>query len=194
MDLVPYVAEPRSVPRIGGSPPSWMCEAVLAAKRLAFRRVALSFERGEHKTDAMLAINPRGTIPVLTDGDAVLSETFAILLHAERLSPGHLPDARALNRFFEAEHLKAAGMKALGSLMRTGDFGDTTELRAELGRWEGAMADEFVSGSTLTLADFVVHGYVATLHRLGMNLDAWPRLDAHRRRLSGRLGGPGSEG
>lgn len=167
---------------------------LLAAKSLPFRRVALSFERGEHKTDAVLALNPRGTIPVLTDGDAVLRETFAIMLYVERLSPGHLPDARAIDRFFETEHVKAAGMKALGSLMQTGELGDATNLRTELGRWEASLREDFAAGPELTLADFVLHAYVATLHRLGMSLDPWPRLDAHRVRMAALQVSPGPGG
>src|SRR5690606_3296129 len=91
MELVLYVAEPASVPRIGASPPAWMAEALLVDKGLPFRRVGLSFERGEHRSPEMLAKNPRGTIPVLTDADAVVHETFAILLYLESIHPGHLP-------------------------------------------------------------------------------------------------------
>jgi glutathione S-transferase len=197
MDLVLYVADPASVPAIGVSPPSWMCEAVLAAKCLTYRRVALSFARGEHRSEAMLARNPRGTIPVLTHADAVVHETLAILLYAEWLAPGHLPEERgaratALTRFMEAEHLKAAGMKAFAYLMRTSEAErdptvlreHATELRAELDRWDACLEDGWVAAGIATLADYVVHAYVATLSHLGMSLERWPRVAAHHERMS----------
>ena len=37
--------------------------------------------RNEHKEPAYLALNPNGLIPVLTDGELVLYETAAIVLH-----------------------------------------------------------------------------------------------------------------
>lgn len=196
MDLVLYVADPASVPRVGASPPSAICESLLVAKALPFRRVALSYERGEHKTGAMLALNPRGAIPVLTDGDAVVHETFAIMLYVESLAPGHLPAdgperARALTRFFETEYLKSASMKALASLMRTGALGDTTDLATELDRWDGVLAvDAFAAGSSLTLADFVLFGYVETLGRLGWSFERWPHVAAWAAKLSAAVGSP----
>lgn len=49
---------------------------------------------GEGRTPAFLRLNPFGTVPVLEDGDAVIPETGAILLHvAERF-----PDAGLLPR------------------------------------------------------------------------------------------------
>lgn len=190
MDLVLYVADPASVPHVRASPPSSICESLLGAKGLAFRRVALSFERGEHKTPEMLALNPRGSIPVLTHGDAVVHETFAIMLYVESLAPGHLPGdaqarARALTRFFETDYVKAAGMRALSSLMKTGALGDTKEFESELDRWNGVLAtSSFAAGDALTLADFVLFGYVDVLGRHGLGLDRWPHVVAWRSRMS----------
>lgn len=196
-ELVAYVADPASVPGIGASPPSWMVEALLVDKGLAYRRVALSFEKGEHKTAAMLAKNPRGTIPVLTHGDAVVHETFAILLYLEAVAPGHLPEARAvralaLTRLFEAEHLKTAGMEALAYVMRTAPSSRDPEvlarhaaaLDAELSRWEHALAGGFASGDALGLADLCVHAYTATLRQLGLSLSRWPRVEDHHDRMA----------
>jgi glutathione S-transferase len=43
--------------------------------------------QGAHKTPAYLALNPNGLIPVLEDGDLVLYETAAILLHLADTHP-----------------------------------------------------------------------------------------------------------
>lgn len=88
---------------------------LLAGARFELRFVDLP--NGEQQTPAFLALNPFGTIPVLTDGDRVVTETGAILLHiAERfpdsaLLPASGPErAGTLRRLFHAAALHAEFM------------------------------------------------------------------------------------
>ncbi len=64
---------------------------------LAFEPVRVNRATAEHKQSAYLKLNPQGLLPVLEDGDLVLFETGAILLHLAdrtgRLGPQG-PDAR----------------------------------------------------------------------------------------------------
>lgn len=46
-----------------------------------FELALVDRDRGAHKTPEYLALNPNGLIPVFVDGDLVLYETAAILLH-----------------------------------------------------------------------------------------------------------------
>jgi glutathione S-transferase len=46
-----------------------------------YERVLVDRSQNRHKEPAYLALNPNGLIPVLTDGDLVLYETAAIVLH-----------------------------------------------------------------------------------------------------------------
>ena len=62
---------------------------------LLLRELGLPFElkyvdraAGAHKSAAYLKLNPNGLIPVLVDGDLVLYETAAILLHLVDTHPG----------------------------------------------------------------------------------------------------------
>ena len=48
----------------------------------------------EHKAPHMLALNPRGRVPVLKDGDYVVFESLAILYYLDLQVPG----AAALRR------------------------------------------------------------------------------------------------
>ena len=54
---------------------------VLEELGVPFERVLVDRMRNEHKEPAYLRLNPNGLIPVLTDGDLVLYETAAIVLH-----------------------------------------------------------------------------------------------------------------
>lgn len=54
---------------------------VLEELGVPYERVLVDRAAGEHKQPAYLRLNPNGLIPVLTDGDFVLYETAAIVLH-----------------------------------------------------------------------------------------------------------------
>jgi glutathione S-transferase len=53
-----------------------------------FELVRVDRARAEHKSPAYLRLNPNGLIPVLEDGDLVLYETAAIMLHLVDTHPG----------------------------------------------------------------------------------------------------------
>jgi glutathione S-transferase len=54
---------------------------------------------GEHRRPEFLALNPAGKVPVLVDGDLVLTESIAIVLHlADRYPDKHLLPADPVQR------------------------------------------------------------------------------------------------
>jgi glutathione S-transferase len=67
---------------------------VLEELGVPYERVLVDRTQNRHKDPAYLALNPNGLIPVLTDGDLVLYETAAIVLHLcdthpqAKLAPG----------------------------------------------------------------------------------------------------------
>jgi glutathione S-transferase len=54
---------------------------VLEELGVPFERVLIDRSQNRHKEPAYLKLNPNGLIPVLTDGELVLYETAAIVLH-----------------------------------------------------------------------------------------------------------------
>ena len=78
---------------------------------LDYDLVPVNIRQGAQKVPEFVALNPNGRVPVLVDGDLVLSESAAILVYlAEKtgqLLPAHGP-ARA--RVFEQMFFHASGL------------------------------------------------------------------------------------
>lgn len=181
LNPVLYVADPASVPVIQCSPPSWMARIVLEEKCVPHEIVALQFDRGGHRTPHMLALNPRGTVPVLEHAGAVVHETYAILDYLDFAYPERplLPRAAAaraaaLTRYHEASALKAVGMVFFAAMMRGAQDEELSASRErfaeELAIWDGYVGDSDGLAGELSLADVVVLPYVATAAWLGLAL------------------------
>lgn len=202
MTLTLYMPAFSSVRLIACSPPSWMIQLALHEKDLEHRVVELDFAAGEHRTPEMLARNPRGTIPVLTEGSRTLYETFAILeyLEAAYPHPALMPedlDARAiaLTCFHASSNLKTTGMQLFAYLMRNPEPDPArlddmkARLHAELAHWERhltSLASPFLAGDALTLADLSVYAYLATAQYLGLSLSPESALAAFVERMRAR--------
>ena len=86
-----------------GSPPCWRVLSALAYKGVPYDEKVLNFGKStqslssthkrrsrsleEHKSDEVLALNPRGELPVFKDGDAVVNESGATLIFLESQYP-----------------------------------------------------------------------------------------------------------
>jgi glutathione S-transferase len=70
-----------------GSPYAWRVLLALEYKRLPYTSHLLQFSKQEHKSPQMLALNPRGRVPVLKDGDYVCFESLAVLYYLDLKYP-----------------------------------------------------------------------------------------------------------
>jgi len=80
-----------------GSPYAWRVLLALEFKNLPYTSHVLQFSKQEHKSPQMLALNPRGRVPVLKDGDYVVFESLAVLYYLDLKYPappifGHTPE------------------------------------------------------------------------------------------------------
>jgi glutathione S-transferase len=68
-------------------------ELFLSLLGLPYERIEVDLAKGAHKKPDFLALNPFGQVPVLEDGDAVVSDSNAILVYlALRYdTSGHCP-------------------------------------------------------------------------------------------------------
>jgi glutathione S-transferase len=80
-----------------GSAYAWRVLLALEFKHLPYTSHVLQFSKQEHKSPQMLALNPRGRVPVLKDGDYVVFESLAVLYYLDLKYPappifGHTPE------------------------------------------------------------------------------------------------------
>ena len=67
-----------------GSPYSWRVLLALEYKRLEYTGHLLQFSKQEHKSPQMLAMNFRGRVPILKDGDYITFESLAVLYYLDQ--------------------------------------------------------------------------------------------------------------
>jgi len=70
-----------------GSAYSWRVMLALEHKGIAWNSHLLKLDQQEHKAPHMLAMNPRGQVPVLRDDDYVVFESVAILYYLDLKFP-----------------------------------------------------------------------------------------------------------
>ncbi len=70
-----------------GSPFCWRMLLALEVKGLDYRSHQLNTDLQAHKAPQMLAMNPRGRLPVLRDGDYVVFESLAVLYYLDLKYP-----------------------------------------------------------------------------------------------------------
>jgi glutathione S-transferase len=171
-----------------------------------FEAVTVNLMAGEHRRPEFLAVNPAGKIPVLVDGDIVLSESVAIALYLadkypeKRLMPDAAADRAQVLRwllFTTTELEQPLWRMARHSFIYPEEKrlpGDIALARGEFAAMAGVldrhMTDrEFVVGDRVSVADFVL-GYTLDWAQIGALLDGFPGLEAYRERLYARPHAP----
>lgn len=72
---------------ISGSPPSWRVMLALEVKGIDYVSKRLDAAQKEQKTAQFLALNPRGKVPVIRQGNLVVRESIAIITYLEKKFP-----------------------------------------------------------------------------------------------------------
>jgi glutathione S-transferase len=170
-----------------GSGPAWRVLLTLAVKGVPYESHLLSFSTGEHNTPEMLALNRRGKVPVLRDGQLIVYESLAIMTYLDRLHAapplfGTSPRQAATIMRIIMEH-ECYGNEAILAFARPvfrGQFVDKRQeivealpkLREELRGLEGELAsDDWLGGDAISAADIFVLPAIKALER------AWSKPD-----------------
>jgi glutathione S-transferase len=156
-----------------GSPFAWWVMLVAEAKGLAYEGHLLSVSKREHRTPEYLAMNPRGQVPLLRDGDFILSESLAIVAYLDAMSPSNPllgTTTRETARIWEAVSEVLSGMQRVSELFADPIlFGrakpdepqpirdGAARLKTELGFLEARVAaSPYLCGKSLSAADLAL--------------------------------------
>ena len=199
-----------------GSPFAWRVLLTLEVKGLSYESRLIQFSRGDHRSPEHLALSPRGKVPVLRDGDYVLSESLAIMAYLDRKHPeppifGTSAEEtgliwKAISEFqsYVAPLVDRVIVPAFG--IRSIDAADmqaaADELPGEFGRMEEAVsARGWLAVERLSAADLAVYPFVEALLRaagkeavrpMGLGFlplaERHPALESWRQRVAGLPG------
>ncbi len=172
--------------------------AALTGVKLELRPV--DFHPGlEHRGPALLALNPAGSIPILEDGDLILTESSAILVYlAAQAAPEWLASAkpeeaaRVQQWLSFSSRLTASlgGARLHEMLLRPGDIealqaqgiAALRELEAGLVE-QNLRGQRFLAADRPTVADIACFPYVALAPDGGVSLDPYPAIRLWSRAL-----------
>ena len=154
---------------------------------IAHETVLVNLAQAEHKQPQFLALNPAGQVPVIEDGEVVLSDSNAILVYlARRYAPGYLP----ADPVHEAEVQKfltlAAGEIAFGPAASRlinvfnaeldRDFCASTAAKV-FGKLEAHLEGrDFLVADRPTIADVAIYSYTAHAPEGDVSLDPYPNI------------------
>ena len=151
--------------------------------------------KGAQKAPEIVALNPMGKVPILTDGDLVVTESAAIGLYlADRYSLGKLaplPDdpARAAylrwSLFAPSVIEPAASAKSAGAQFKPGQVGWGTYESVVASIQSAIAGKSYVLGDRFSMADCIFGGTVRFMLRFKL-LEATPTLTAYAERLAAR--------
>ncbi|WP_437325372.1 glutathione S-transferase family protein [Sorangium sp. So ce381] len=169
----------------------WMLEEVGAEYELKF----VDIMAGDQKKEDVTKLNPMGKLPLLVDGDTVVTESAAIGLYlADRYAPGRLApklDDAARGTYFRWS-LFAPSVIEPGSMAKAGNW----EFRAGAAGWgnyddmiatmESAISGrDFVLGKEFSMADVIFGGTIAYMLDFKM-LEPRPSFTGYAERVKAR--------
>jgi glutathione S-transferase len=167
-----------------------------------FEAITVNLLAGDQKSPAFLKLNPAGKIPVLVDGDLVLTESVAIVMYLAQKYPdkGFVPtdleQQAQFNRWllFAATELE----QPLWRIARHTNLypearrlpGDVVLASEEFKAMAGVLQEhlkgkQFVVGNAVTVADFLLAHTLDWANEVQM-LDGFPQLQTYMERMYSR--------
>ena len=168
----------------------------LALKDLSWRDMSVDLARGAQASEDFRAVNPQGRVPVLVEGDTVLTQSLAIIEYLDELHP----DPPLLPRQpLERARVRAACQLIACDIHPLGNSGVQAALRDRFGADEAArsawaahwiargfasleaMAAEggpYLMGKAVTMADVLLVPQMYNARRFGVELAPVPKLVA----------------
>ncbi|SDX66546.1 glutathione S-transferase family protein [Litoreibacter albidus] len=156
---------------------------------IAHEAVSVDLMSGAHKSPEFLAMNPNGQVPVLEDGDAIVSDSNAILVYlARKYAPDWIPDTALGEADVQRWLTLAAGEIAFGSCAARlitvfgapldPEFAAAVATRAMQKLEHGLEGRDWLVGDRPTIADVAAYSYTAHAPEGNVSLDPYPNVRA----------------
>ena len=162
---------------------------------LPFTTIELDMAAGDNRKPAHLALNPLGEVPVIEDGDVVLSDSNAILVYlaSKYGDPSWLPQdplgAAAVQRWLSLAAGKIAYGPCTARLVTVFGAPHHLETAQKIAVNLFKVLDDelrdkpFAVGQTPTIADIAAHSYIAHAPEGGISLEPYPHIRAWLKRI-----------
>lgn len=142
---------------------------------------------GEHKKAPFITLNPAGQVPVIEDGDTIISDSNAILVYlARKYAPSYLPTDPVQEAEVQKFLTLAAGELAYGAatarVINVFKAPLDAEVAANIAKVYLSKINahmelrEFLVGDSPTIADVALYTYTAHAPEGGVSLDAYPNV------------------
>ena len=156
---------------------------------LEYEETPVNLRNGENRTESFLALNPRGQIPVLVDGEVTVWDSQAVLVYLARrygqawLPMEPVPMAQAMQWLAVAENELLFGLAHARAVVFFGRDFDLASCqaygRAGLELLEQRLAGhEWLAAGRPTIADIACMPYAALSRMGGIPLDDFPSVRA----------------
>lgn len=154
---------------------------------------AVDFHPGqEHLSPELLSLNPAGAIPILEDGDLLLTESAAMLVYiagkssSEWLGNGTAEQSASIQQWLSFSHRltgSLGGARLVEMLLRPGDLPALQAAGVKaLRELEAALSEQRIKGQAFlvsdkpTVADIACFPYVALAPDGSISLDPYPSI------------------
>lgn len=173
----------RTIYFVSGSPFAWRAMLALGLKGLEYDAKLLSASDGDTGKPGFLALNPRGKVPVLVEGDVTVYESIAVLAYLDRAYPetplfGKTPSEAALvwRRVMELDAYLGTALAAAARPILARAFAGKEEeinenfalvgdeIRTVNGWLDG---NDFMAGDAPSAVDIMLYPHLAMIARIG---------------------------
>ncbi|MDK9762645.1 glutathione S-transferase [Vibrio sp. D420a] len=174
---------------------------LLSILELDFELITVALPAGEHQRSEFLALNPFGQIPVLVDGETVISDSNAILVYLATVYDREkqwLPESPLVRANIE-QCLSLAAHRLAGSVakLRTANLfnrnidsepltQEAHKLLKQLQNYQNGR--QWLVGTKPTIADLALYSYIKLAPEGGISLADYPALEAWLKRVEGLSG------
>jgi glutathione S-transferase len=174
---------------------------LLSILELDFELITVDLPNGEHQQPEFLGLNPFGQIPVLVDGEIVISDSNAILVYLATVYDREqiwLPESSLVRAHIE-QFLSLAAHRLAGSIakLRAANLFNRSIDSAQLTQEAHKLLKQLQTylngrqwfvGTKPTIADLALYSYIKLAPEGEISLANYPVLEAWLKRVEGLSG------